>query len=229
MTTTTTELRFLASASSGEVSALLERPDAARSILVFGHGAGAGMRHHFMEDAASALAVRGVATFRYQFPYVEKGQFRPDPQPILVATVRSAVAAAREAAGDLPMLAGGKSMGGRMTSLAASKEALPGVQGLVFFGFPLHPAGAPSIERAAHLDRVTVPMLFLAGTRDKLADLDLLCPVIDRLGGKATLHVLEGADHSFEVLKRTGRTAADVLVELAQTADTWAQTLEAKK
>ncbi len=229
MTTTTTELRFLASASSGEVSALLERPDAARSILVFGHGAGAGMRHHFMEDAASALAARGVATFRYQFPYVEKGQFRPDPQPILVATVRSAVAAARGAAGDLPMLAGGKSMGGRMTSLAASKEALPGVQGLVFFGFPLHPAGAPSIERAAHLDRVTVPMLFLAGTRDKLADLDLLRPVIDRLGGKATLHVLEGADHSFEVLKRTGRTAADVLVELAQTADTWAQTLEAKE
>lgn len=229
MTTTTTELRFLASASSGEVSALLERPDAARSILVFGHGAGAGMRHHFMEDAASALAARGVATFRYQFPYVEKGQFRPDPQPILVATVRSAVAAARGAAGDLPMLAGGKSMGGRMTSLAASKEALPGVQGLVFFGFPLHPAGAPSIERAAHLDRVTVPMLFLAGTRDKLADLDLLRPVIDRLGGKATLHVLEGADHSFEVLKRTGRTAADVLVELARTVDTWAQTLEAKE
>jgi predicted alpha/beta-hydrolase family hydrolase len=226
---TTTELRFTASASSGEVSALLERPAGARSLLVLGHGAGAGMRHHFMEDAASALAARGVATFRYQFPYVEKGQFRPDPQPILLATVRSAVAFAREAAGDLPMLAGGKSMGGRMTSLAASKEALPGVRGLAFFGFPLHPAGAPSIERAAHLDRVTVPMLFLAGTRDKLADLDLLRPVIDRLGARATLHVVEGADHSFEVLKRAGRTAADVLDELAQTVATWAETLEAKE
>jgi predicted alpha/beta-hydrolase family hydrolase len=226
---TTTELRFTASASSGEVAALLERPPAARSILVLGHGAGAGMRHHFMEDAASALAARGVATFRYQFPYVEKGQHRPDPQPILVSTVRAAVATAREAAGDLPMLAGGKSMGGRMTSLAASKEALPGVRGLVFFGFPLHPAGAPAIERAAHLDRVTVPMLFLAGTRDKLADLDLLRPVIDRLGAQATLHVVEGADHSFEVLKRTGRTAADVLDELAQTLATWSEALEAKE
>jgi predicted alpha/beta-hydrolase family hydrolase len=227
-----TELRFTASASSGEVSALLERPPAARSLLVFGHGAGAGMRHHFMEDAASALAARGIASFRYQFPYVEKGEkghFRPDPQPILLATVRAAVAAAREAAGDLPLLAGGKSMGGRMTSLAASKEPLPDVRGLVFFGFPLHPAGAPAIERAAHLDRVSVPMLFLAGTRDKLADLDLLRPVIDRLGAKATLHVVEGADHSFEVLKRTGRTAADVLDELAQTVATWAQTLEAKE
>jgi uncharacterized protein len=227
--TTTTELRFAASPSSGEVSALLYRPAAARSLLVLGHGAGAGMRHHFMEDAASALASRAGATFRYQFPYVEKGQFRPDPQPILLATVRSAVAAARQAAGDLPLLAGGKSMGGRMTSLAASKEALPGVQGLVFFGFPLHPAGTPGVERAAHLDRVTVPMLFLAGTRDKLADLELLRPVIDRLGARATLHVVEGADHSFEVLKRTGRTAADVLDELAQTVATWAETLEAKE
>jgi predicted alpha/beta-hydrolase family hydrolase len=227
--TTTTELRFTASSSSGEVSALLERPDTARSLLVLGHGAGAGMRHHFMEDAASALAARGVATFRYQFPYVEKGQFRPDPQPILLATVRSAVAAAREAVGDLPMLAGGKSMGGRMTSLAASKEALPGIRGLAFFGFPLHPAGAPSIERAAHLDRVTIPMLFLAGTRDKLADLALLRPVIDRVGARATLHVVEGADHSFEVLKRTGRTAADVLDELAHTVTAWAETLEPKE
>jgi predicted alpha/beta-hydrolase family hydrolase len=227
--TTTTELRFTASSSSGEVSALLERPDVARSLLVLGHGAGAGMRHRFMEDASSALAARGVATFRYQFPYVEKGQFRPDPQPILLATVRAAVAAARQAAGDLPMLAGGKSMGGRMTSLAASQEALPGVRGLAFFGFPLHPAGAPSVERAAHLDRVTVPMLFLAGTRDKLADLGLLRPVIDRVGVRATLHVVEGADHSFEVLKRTGRTAADVLGELAQAVATWAETLEAKE
>jgi len=182
-----------------------------------------------MEASASALASCGIASFRYQFPYVEKGGHRPDPQPILLATVRSAVAAAREAAGDLPLLAGGRSMGGRMTSLAAAKEALPGIRGLVFFGFPLHPAGAPGIERAEHLDRVTIPMLFLAGTRDKLADLGLLRPVIDRLGAKATLHVVEGADHSFEVPKRTGRSVEDVLAELAQTVAAWTERLEAKE
>ena len=218
---TATELRFTASASSGEVSALLERPQDARSLLVFGHGAGAGMRHRWMEAAASALATRGVASLRYQFPYVERKEHRPDPQPILLATVRSAVAAAGELAGDLPVFAGGKSMGGRMTSLAASKEALGAVRGLVFFGFPLHPAGAPSTERAEHLDRVAVPMLFLAGTRDKLSEMELLRPVIGRLGAGATLHVIEGADHSFEVLKRSGRTAEEVMDELAATAAAW--------
>jgi len=221
-----TELKFQASRSAGAVSALLVRPDAARWMMVLGHGAGAGMRHHFMEDIAAALAARDVATLRYQFPYVEKGGSRPDPQPVLLATVRSAVAAARVEAGGLPLLAGGKSMGGRMTSLAASKEPLDGVKGIVFFGFPLHPAGAPAVERGEHLARVTEPMLFLQGTRDKLADLDLLRPVIQSLGLRATLHVVEGADHSFEVLKRSGRTSADVLVELTTKTATWATGLD---
>lgn len=218
-----TELTFQASRSAGEVSALLVRPGNARWLMVLGHGAGAGMRHHFMEDAAAAMAVQGIATLRYQFPYVERGLSRPDPQPVLLATVRSAVAAGRAAAGDLPVLAGGKSMGGRMTSLASSKEALDGVRGLAFLGFPLHPSGAPAVERGAHLGAVTTPMLFLQGTRDKLADLALLRPVVEGLGARATLHVVEGADHSFEVLKRSGRTSADVLEELAGTIAAWAE------
>ena len=220
-----TELRFLASRSAGEVSALLVRPDRARWLYVFGHGAGAGMRHRFMEDAAAVLAAHGIATLRYQFPYVEQGSRRIDPQPILLSTVRSAVAAARDAAGDLPLLAGGKSMGGRMTSLAASKEPLIGVKGIVFFGFPLHPAGAPATERGEHLAAVPNPMLFLQGTRDKLADLDLLRPILSRLGSRATLHMVEGADHGFDMLKRSGRTAEDVLEELSKTVAAWAERL----
>jgi len=223
--TSATETRFLASRSAGEVSALLVRPDPARWLYVFGHGAGAGMRHHFMEDAATALAAQGIATFRYQFPYVEQKTRRIDPQPILLATVRSAVAAAREAVPDIPVLVGGKSMGGRMTSLAASKEPLEGVTGIVFFGFPLHPAGEPSSARAEHLAAVPIPMLFLQGTRDKLAGLDLLRPVVERLGPRADLHVVEGADHGFDMLKRSGRTAADVLEELAKTTASWAERL----
>jgi len=221
----TTELRFLASASAGEVSAILIRPAAARWLYVFGHGAGAGMQHPFMEDAATALAGRGFATFRYQFAYQEKGSRRIDPQPILLATVRAAIDAAREAAPDLPLLAGGKSMGGRMTSLAASKDSLDGVNGIAFFGFPLHPAGEPGQGRADHLALVAVPMLFLQGTRDTLADLDLLRPVIDNLGSRATLHVVDGADHGFNVLKRSGRTPADVMDELTRTMEGWAETL----
>ena len=221
----TTELRFLASASAGEVSAILIRPAAARWLYVFGHGAGAGMRHPFMEDAATALAGRGFATFRYQFAYQEKGSRRIDPQPILLATVRAAIDAGREAAPDLPLLAGGKSMGGRMTSLAASKDPLDGVRGVAFFGFPLHPAGAPGQGRADHLAQVEVPMLFLQGTRDTLADLDLLRPVIDKLGSRATLHVVDGADHGFNVLKRSGRTPADVMDELTRTMEEWAERL----
>jgi len=222
--TPATELRFPASRSAGEVSALLVRPDRARWLYVFGHGAGAGMRHHFMEDAAALLASQGIATLRYQFPYVEQGSRRIDPQPILLSTVRAAVAAARDAAPDLPLLAGGKSMGGRMTSLAASKEPLD-VRGIAFFGFPLHPSGAPATERAEHLAGVSNPMLFLQGTRDKLADLELLRPVVARLGGRATLHVVEGADHGFDMLKRSGRTAAEVLEELAKTVASWAKGL----
>lgn len=224
-TATATELRFLASRSSGEVSAILLRPATARCLYVFGHGAGAGMRHHFMEDAASALAAHDVATFRYQFPYDEARSRRIDPQPILLATVRSAAEAAHNAAPDLPLIAGGKSMGGRMTSLAASKEPLPDVKGIAFMGFPLHPAGAPGMTRADHLALVTVPMLFLQGTRDALADLDLLRPIIDQLGARATLHVVDGADHGFNVLKRSGRTPADVMDELTRTMDGWAESL----
>ncbi len=223
--TNATELRFQASRSAGEVSAILDRPDAARWLLVLGHGAGAGMRHRFMNDLATALGARGIATFRYQFPYIENKTYRPDPQPILLSTVRSAVESARAAAGDLPLLAGGKSMGGRMTSLAASKEVLDAVKGIVFFGFPLHPAGAPATERGEHLDHVAVPMLFLQGTRDKLAELTLLEPVVTRLGARATLHVIDAADHGFDVLKRSGRTGAQILEELAGTTIAWADRL----
>ena len=217
------ELRFLASAGAGEVSALLVRPADARWLLVLAHGAGADMRHVFMEGAAQALAAEGVATFRYQFPYTERGRRRPDPRPLLLATVRSALGAAAREAGDLPLLAGGKSMGGRMTSLAAAEGGLPGVQGIVFFGFPLHPAGkeAAAAERAAHLAEVALPMLFLQGSRDRLARLELLRPVHARLAPRATLHVVADADHGFHVPKRSGRTDADIQNELARTTRAW--------
>jgi len=222
---TATELSFVAAPRAGEVSAILDRPENARGLLVLAHGAGAGMRHPFMNDIVRRLGERGVATFRYQFPYMERGAGRPDPQPVLLECVLSAVAAAHEAAGDLPMIAGGKSMGGRMTSNAAAESPLPGVRGIAFFGFPLHPPGTPGTSRANHLERVTLPMLFLQGTRDTFAGLDLLRPVVERLGSRATLHVIDGADHSFGVLKRTGRTHADVLDELATTVVTWAEAL----
>ncbi|MEM7349167.1 MAG: alpha/beta family hydrolase [Acidobacteriota bacterium] len=215
------ELRFQATRSSGDVSALLVRPDDACCLLILGHGAGAGMRHAFMESICERLAERGIATFRYQFPYMEQGRKRPDHRNILLKTIRSTVAAATEAAAGLPLFAGGKSMGGRMTSMAAAKEALPGVQGLVFFGFPLHPAGKPGTERGEHLAEVDVPMLFLQGTRDKLAGLDLLRPICQGLGERATLHIVEGGDHSFHVLKRSGRTHGEVLDELADTTQDW--------
>ena len=225
---TRTEHRFLASRSAGEVSAILDRPEHARWLYVFGHGAGAGMRHGFMERASAALGAERIATFRYQFPYVEKRLRRPDPLPILLSTVRAAVAEAHGAAGDLPLLAGGKSMGGRMTSSAVAGEPLPGVHGLVFFGFPLHPIGKPGSERSEHLDRVSVPMLFLQGTKDKLADVDLLRTVIERLGPRATLHLVEEADHSFSLPKRTGRDLDDVLFELARAMAAWADGLAAQ-
>jgi predicted alpha/beta-hydrolase family hydrolase len=203
------------------------------------------MRHRFMEAAAEKLADRGIATFRYQFPYMEKGGRRPDYRPILLKTVRSAVAAAGElaaglaadpaagpannleadVANGLPIFAGGKSMGGRMTSMAAAGEPLNGVQGIFFFGFPLHPVSKPGVERADHLSDVTVPMLFLQGSRDKLAPLDLLAPVRDRLGENATLHVVDGADHGFNVLKRSGRTDDEVLDELVDTTRAWIDTV----
>lgn len=219
-------MRLAVSPSAGEVSAILDRPQAARWLYVFGHGAGAGMRHAFMQATVRELNAVDMATLRYQFPYVERRSSRPDPQPVLLATVRAAVEAARQAAGDLPLLAGGKSMGGRMTSLAAAAEGgLPEVRGLVFFGFPLHAPGSPGTARAEHLERVPAPMLFLQGTRDTFADLSLLRPVLEKLGARATLHVVEDADHGFDMLKRSGRTTADVIAELARTARTWADGL----
>lgn len=209
------ELRFEASKSSGEVSALLSRPEEARWLLLLAHGAGAGMRHPFLERVAAELAARGVATLRYQFPYMEAGRRGPDYQPKLLATVRSAVGEAGRVAPDLPLFAGGKSMGGRMTSLAASAEPLGRVVGLIFLGFPLHPAGRRGTERSEHLGGVGVPMLFLQGTRDALADLELLEPVCRDLEPLARLHVVEGGDHSFKVLKRSERDEDDVMAELA--------------
>jgi predicted alpha/beta-hydrolase family hydrolase len=204
-----------------DVSGLLLLPPRAAALYVFAHGAGAGMRHSFLEAMAQRLASRGIGTLRYQFPYIDRGSRRIDPEPLLLATVRAAVAAGREAARDLPVLAGGKSMGGRMTSRAAAAEPLPGVSGLVFVGFPLHPAGQPGVSRADHLSLVDLPLLFLQGTRDTLADLALLRPVIDRLGERATLHVIEHADHMFHVLKRSGRTDEQVLDELAMAIADW--------
>lgn len=216
---------FVATERWGEVSALLERRSDARWLLALAHGAGAGIRHPFMESISGALATYGVATLRYQFPYMERGRRPPDPQPILFETVRAAVNRATEIADGLSVLAGGKSMGGRMTSLAASQEALPGVRGIVFLGFPLHPAGRPSTDRAAHLEAVTHPMLFLQGSRDRLAALDLLTPVCNGIGRNATLYVVEDADHSFHVPKRTGRSHEEILDELARATADWAASL----
>jgi uncharacterized protein len=223
--TTAKELRF-AVEGAGEVSALLVRPAKPRWLLVLAHGAGAGMKHPFLEALAHELTAAAIATFRYQFPYLEQHRRAPDRPPVLTATVTGAVHAAQEAAPGLALLAGGKSMGGRMTSTAASQHPLDQVRGLVFFGFPLHPPGQPSIKRADHLAKVTVPMLFLQGTRDAFAGLDLLRPVCEKLGPLATLHVIESADHSFHLLKSSGKTDAEVLRELAQTTATWATSLE---
>lgn len=196
------------SAAGGDLSG-------ARALLVLGHGAGAGMRHPFMQAVAHRLADRGVATLRYQFPYMEAGRKRPDRAPVAQAAVRSAVGVGAELAGGIPLYAGGKSFGGRMTSAAAADSSLPRVAGLVFLGFPLHPAGRPAAERGEHLREVDVPMLFVQGTRDRLADLDLLRPVVAGLGPGAALHVVDGGDHSFHVLKRSGRSDADALDEIA--------------
>jgi len=210
-----------------DVSAVAVHPAEARALLVLGHGAGAGMRHPFLQALAAHLADAGIATFRYQFPYTEKNRKRPDPQPLLLATVRAAVEEAAGEARGLPLLAGGKSMGGRMTSLAAAEGGLAGVAGLVFFGFPLHPAGRPSTERAEHLKQVELPMLFLQGTRDRLADLARLRPLCRRLAPRATLHVVEGGDHSFAVPRRAGRSPDDVHRELARAVADWAVALPA--
>jgi predicted alpha/beta-hydrolase family hydrolase len=207
-----------------EVSSLLLRPSVAKWLLVLAHGAGAGMRHPFMEALSQELAAVDIATFRYQFPYMEDRRKVPDSPAILTATVEAAFRTAVEEAPGLPILAGGKSMGGRMTSQAAAEGKLFGVSGLVFFGFPLHPPKRPATKRGDHLTQVAIPMLFLQGTRDDLADLSLLKPITSKLGERATLHVIDGADHSFHVLKSSGKTDAAVLSELAQTTAQWAET-----
>lgn len=221
MADTLRRIRIKVGERAGEVSALLLRPRDARCTLALAPGAGAGIRHEFLESMAKGLATRGMATLRYDFPYRERGSRRPDPPGMLEATVRAAVTKAAELTPDLPLLAGGKSMGGRMTSRAAARELLPGVHGIVFLGFPLHAAGRPSTERAEHLADVELPMLFVQGTRDKLAELELLRPICRGLA-RAKLHVVDGADHSFHVLKGSGRTDADVLEEVAQTVAAWA-------
>ena len=208
--------------SAGAVSALLTIPAQPRACFVFAHGAGAGMTHAFMTAVVSGLAERNVATLRYQFPYMEKASKRPDPPAVAHAAVRGAVAAAAQHCPGLPLIAGGKSFGGRMTSQAQAKVPLAGVVGLAFFGFPLHAAGKPSSERADHLANVRVPMLFLQGSADKLAEVDLLEPVVKKLGARATLHLVDGADHSFHVPKRSGRSDREVMAEILDAFAAWA-------
>jgi uncharacterized protein len=220
----TQEMQFLATPEKGDVSALLVRPTGASHVLVLGHGASTNMRHTTLQNIADRMAEAGVATFRYNFPYMEHGKGR-DSQEVCTTTVRSAVAAAHQATVDLPVLAGGHSFGGRMTSTAASQAPLDRVHGLVFFAFPLHQPGKPDTKRAQHLDDVTVPMLFLSGTRDELADWDLLQTVCKKLGKRATLHPLETADHGFRVLKRSRTSHEDVFAEMARVVGDWARKL----
>ena len=203
------------------VSGLLEAPEDARACLVLAHGAGAGMTHPFMARIAGALAERGIATLRYQFPYMEQRSKRPDRPEIAHAAVRAAAAEASRRMPGLALFAGGKSFGGRMTSQAQAAAPLPDVRGLVFLGFPLHPAGRPSSERAEHLCSVRVPMLFLQGSRDALADLSLLEPIVRRLAERAKLEIFDEADHSFRVPAKSGRRDADVLAALAEAIASW--------
>lgn len=203
------------------VSGLLLTPPESRACYVLAHGAGAGMTHPFMGAVAQGLADRGVATLRYQFPYMERGSRRPDTPRFAHAAVRAACTEAAQRLPDMPLFAGGKSFGGRMTSQAQAGSPLPGVRGLVFLGFPLHPAGKPSDERAAHLAEVDVPMLFLQGSRDELASLELLRPLVKRLGARAMLHVFDDADHSFHVPARSGRKDAEVLGEALDVVAAW--------
>ena len=222
------ELKFVATPEKGEVSALLIHPEDATHLLVLGHGASTNMRHATLQSIADRLAEIGIATLRYNFPYSENGKGR-DGQAVCTETIRSAVAAAHEAAPGLPLLAGGHSFGGRMTSTAASESPLDGVIGLVFFSFPLHLAGKPETERADHLADVSVPMLFLSGTRDELADLGLLRPICEKLGSRATLHLLDTADHGYKILKKSRTSDEDEFVEMARVARDWARKVASRK
>jgi predicted alpha/beta-hydrolase family hydrolase len=207
--------------NNNAVSALLLRPDDARACFVFAHGAGAGMSHPFMETVATGLCDRGIATLRYQFPYMEKGSKRPDAPAVAHAAVRAAVKEAARLSAGLPLIAGGKSFGGRMTSQAQALAPLPSVRGLAFLGFPLHPPGRPSTSRAAHLSELKIPMLFLQGTRDDFAEMSLLEPVVKGLGGLASLHVVKEADHSLHVPARSGRNDREVMNEVLDALSAW--------
>jgi uncharacterized protein len=215
----------IAVGQQGTVSGLFEAPDDARACLVLAHGAGAGMAHPFMAAVADGLSARRVASLRFQFPYMEAGSKRPDRPAVATECVRAARAAAAELAPGLALFAGGKSFGGRMTSMAAADAGLASVRGLVFLGFPLHPAGKPSDVRAAHLEDVALPMLFVSGTRDALADMTLLRPVIARLGKRARLLEVEGADHSLHVPVRSGRTDAAVLAQVLDDVAAWMESV----
>lgn len=207
--------------SKGAVSGILQRPDNARALYVMAHGAGADMRHRFLQSMADELATVGIATLRFNFPYTEQGRKAPDTQAVLEAYVRSVCGDAQTLAAGLPLFAGGKSMGGRMTSNAAAREEITGLRGIIFLGFPLHAPNRPSRDRAAHLQQVGVPMFFLQGTRDDLAEIGLIREVTGELTERATLHEVDGADHSFEVRKSAGRTSAEVRTALAQVIAQW--------
>jgi predicted alpha/beta-hydrolase family hydrolase len=219
------ELKFLATPDKGEVSGLLIRPEGAIHLLVLGHGASTNIRHATLRSIAAALADAGIATLRYNFPYAEHGTGR-DSQAVCTETIRAAVALSREVAPELPILAGGHSFGGRMTSTAASESPLDGVRGIVFFSFPLHQPGKPEAKRADHLAAVGVPMLFLSGTRDELAEMGLLRPICQKLGGRATLHAVDTADHGYKVLKRSRASKEDVFAEMARVVREWAAGLK---
>ncbi|MEO5857669.1 MAG: alpha/beta family hydrolase [Pyrinomonadaceae bacterium] len=215
-----TEVKFTATADKGKVSAILMRPDKATHLLVLGHGASTSMRHATMQRIAEVLAERGIATFRYNFPYSENGTAR-NSNKTCIETIRSAVRAAHEVTPDLCLLAGGHSFGGRMTTTAQSEKPLENVKGLILFSFPLHLAGRPDTKRAEHLAPIDIPLLFLSGSRDELAALDLLKPVVAKLGREATLHLLDTANHSYKVLKKTRSSAEDVFDEIARAAQEW--------
>jgi predicted alpha/beta-hydrolase family hydrolase len=213
--------RTLKLPDGASVSALWQKPKGAKAVLVLAHGAGAGMTHKHMAATADGLEERGIATLRYNFPYMEKGSKRPDNPPVAHAAIRAAVADAVKLAGDLPLFAGGRSFGARMTSQAQALAPLPKVAGLVFFAFPLHPPGKPGIERAEHLAFVKIPMLFLQGTKDEFADLALLKSVTSKLGKRAKLHLAEHADHSFHAPAKSGRKDPEVLAEILDAAHDW--------
>lgn len=222
-----TPFRLSVPAANAEVSALLDAPADPQACYIFAHGAGAGMEHAFMAALSEGLVARGIATLRFQFPFMEQGSKRPDTPAVAQAAVRAAVQEAAARLPNVPLFAGGKSFGGRMTSQAQAAQPLPQLRGIVFVGFPLHPAGKPSLTRASHLADVTLPMLFLQGTRDELAQLDLVQDTAAKLGPRATLHIVEDADHAFHVLVRSGRNDAQVRDELLDTMAAWMKHLAA--